>query len=256
MTATTPAKHAPLKAYNTFKHLRALIIERLGNVTDANVGRKVELKKWTKLESLNLDFGKSNEDEEGTRTREDDELLLEALQPPPDLRTLEIYKYKGNTISLIWLVSLTKLRKLYLGCFVNLECLPPLGILPSLESLDFWGMKQVKSVGKELLCIASGIGTTSSSSDYPAFPKLTSLGLFHFPELEEWDYRLTGKEVDIKIMPCLESLKIVRCPKLKTLPDHLFQKASLKKLETRDCPLLCSYLKTRGIGQGILTSLR
>ena len=39
-------------------------------------------------------------------------------------------------------------------------------------------------------------------------------------------------------MPCVCSLKIWSCPKLKTLPDYLLQSTTLEKLYITGCPIL------------------
>lgn len=43
---------------------------------------------------------------------------------------------------------------------------------------------------------------------------------------------------EIIIMPCLSSLEIDMCPKLKTLPDHHLQKTALQELKIGSCPIL------------------
>ena len=62
-------------------------------------------------------------------------LVLNALEAPSDLESLCIFDYHGTREYPNWMTSLFKLKKLCLFELPYLECLPPLGKLPSLESL-------------------------------------------------------------------------------------------------------------------------
>ena len=69
-------------------------------------------------------------------------------------------------------------------------------------------------------------------------------------ELDEWDYGIirTG-DAFINIMPCLSSLEVFSCPKLKALPDHIHQRTTLKELRIGwDCDILVERYK-RGEGE-------
>ncbi|XP_031260885.1 putative disease resistance protein RGA3 [Pistacia vera] len=217
-----------LKYLNIFGELH---IAKLGNVSNMDEARRLELKNKKNLLHLSLNFRK----DEGERTNEDDEALLEILQPPSNLEKLHIVSYRGNTILPNWMMSLTKLRKLQLYGCINLKQLPPLGKLPSLESLDIWYMGSLKRVSNEFL----GIESDGTSSSFIFFPKLKYLTFRHMSEWEEWDYEITrkGEEEDITIMSSLVSLQILICPKLKVLPNHLIQSTTLKK-DIRLCSLL------------------
>ncbi|GKV30494.1 hypothetical protein SLEP1_g39299 [Rubroshorea leprosula] len=102
----------------------------------------------------------------------------------------------------------------------------PLGKLLSLESLTVDGMREVKKVGVEFLGIEMSLSTSSSS--VVAFPNLKTLkfdGVKEWEEWEEWDYGSRGE-----IMPCLSSLTIYHCPKLKKLPEYILQNITLQEL--------------------------
>ncbi|XP_031275675.1 disease resistance protein RGA2-like [Pistacia vera] len=250
-----------------------LCIDKLGNVSNVDEARRLELKNQKNLLHLTLDFRKdeeewtneddeleedegerTNEDDEseedegeraieddeaeedGERTNEDDETLLEILQPPLNLEKLHIWNYRGNTISPNWMMSLSKLKDLKLSNSINCKHLPPLGKLSSLESLCIYSMRSLKRVSNEFL----GIESDGTSSSFIFFPKLKTLAFRYMNEWEEWDYKITRKgdeEDDIKIMPSLVSLEIWDCPKLKALPAHLGQNTALKK-HIGYCPLL------------------
>ncbi|KAH9689063.1 hypothetical protein KPL70_015331 [Citrus sinensis] len=208
-------------------------IRGLGGVSDAGEAARAELEKKKYLVELGLHFDHlrdGDEDQAGRRENEEDEdeRLLEALGPPPNLKKLVIDEYRGrrNVVPKNWITSLTNLRVLYLSWWRNCEHLPPLGKLPSLESLHIEGMKSVKRVGNEFL----GVESDTDGSSVIAFPKLKQLAFSLMKELEELDFE-TAIKGEIIIMPRLSSLEIWSCRKLKALPDHLLQKTALQALK-------------------------
>ncbi|XP_024033615.1 putative disease resistance protein At3g14460 [Citrus clementina] len=202
-------------------------IERLTSLRRVEKSSELENKK--NLIDLLLYFGHGNEE----RKRKKDEEVLEALQPPPNLKHLGIHQYRGNNVHPHWMMSLTDLRILTLSHCINCEHLPPLGKLPSLEQLYFYSMGSVKRVGDEFLGVESDHGRASSS--VVAFPKLKTIQFWDMYVLKEWDY---GDTIKGEIMPRLSSLCIARCPTLRALPDHLLQTTTLQKLEIWGCPNL------------------
>ncbi|XP_031260883.1 disease resistance protein RGA2-like [Pistacia vera] len=202
-----------LKCLNLYGDLR---IEKLGNVSNVDGARRLELKNKKNLLHLTLDFRKdegermneddeskedegertdeddeaeedegerTNEDDEaeedeGERTNEDDEALLEILQPPLNLEKLQIQYYRGNTILPNWMMSLTNLKSLVLSQCINCKHLPPLGKLPSLKSLEIWFMRSLKRVSNEFL----GIESDGTSSSFIFFPRLKTLAFAYMDE--------------------------------------------------------------------------
>ncbi|XP_044482939.1 putative disease resistance protein RGA3 [Mangifera indica] len=219
-----------LKYLNLFGELR---IKRLGNVSDVEEVKASPLKSHENLVGLGLDFNKDIDGRE--RRNEEDEALLEILQPSLNLEKLKIVSYRGNTILPNWMMSLTKLRHLTLDGCSNCKHLPPLGELSSLEYLVISEMKSLKSVSNEFLRKEND-GTSSSSVFFPKLKRIQFLLMF---EWEEWDYGITrvGEEEDITIMPSLVFLLIYECPKLKALPKHLVRNTRLKK-DISHCPRL------------------
>ncbi|XP_044474891.1 putative disease resistance protein RGA3 [Mangifera indica] len=210
-----------------------LYIGMLGNVLNVEEVKRLEIKSQKSLLGLTLDL---REDDNGRERRnEEDETLLEVLQPSLNLEKLKILSYRGNIIMPNWMMSLTKLRHLRLDGCSNCKHLPPLGELPSLEYLDISLLNSLKSVSNEFLRKEND-GTSSSSV---FFPKLKTITFWFIYEWEEWDYEITriGEEEVTTIMPSLVSLKIYDCPKLKALPKHLVQNTRLKK-DISYCPLL------------------
>ncbi|KAH9754934.1 hypothetical protein WN944_007502 [Citrus x changshan-huyou] len=213
--------------------LRQCSIDGLGGVSDAGEARRAELEKKKNLFDLELDFDNlrdGDEEQAGRRENEEDEdeRLLDALGPPPNLKELHIHEYRGrrNVVPKNWVMSLTNLRVLHLFECRNCEHLPPLGKLTSLEDLYIAGMKSVKRVGNEFL----GVESDTDGSSVIAFPKLKRLRFWSMSELEEWDLG-TAIKGEIIIMPRLSSLSIQSCRELKALPDHLLQKSTLQNLE-------------------------
>ncbi|XP_044482959.1 putative disease resistance protein RGA3 [Mangifera indica] len=220
-----------LKYLNLFGEL---CIDKLRNVSNVEEVKTSPLKNHENLVGLTLDFKKDIDGRE--RRNEEDETLLEILQPSLNLEKLKILRYKGNTILPNWMMSLTKLKHLTLYGCSNCMHLPPLGELPSLEYLDIIEIESLKSVSNEFLRKEND-DTSSSSVFFPKLKRIQFLGLFKW---EEWDYKITriGKEEEvITIMPSLVSLRVHYCPKLKALPKHLDQNTRLEKV-IYACPLL------------------
>ncbi|GKV28584.1 hypothetical protein SLEP1_g37608 [Rubroshorea leprosula] len=227
-------KGAALSELGNLIHLRgSLEIRGLRNVRDEREAEKAQLQNKKGLTSLVLTIGSTWSDE--SQVSEAPVLVLEALEPPLHLEGLQIWAYRFPTPTLgvwpSWIVSLTKLKYFVLSNCVNVEQLPPLWKLPSLESLDLEHIGGVKKVGVEFLGIeTSSLSPSSSSSAVVAFPNLKSLKFEEMEEWEEWDYGSRGEE-DIKIMPHLSSLAIFGCEKLKMLPDSILQSTTLQDLQ-------------------------
>ncbi|XWS10228.1 hypothetical protein CRYUN_Cryun39dG0057300 [Craigia yunnanensis] len=157
-----------------------------------------------------------------------------SLQPPATLESLGIEDYGGSTVFPNWMMSLNSLKNIRLANCKNCEYLPPFGKLMFLESLQISNMGRVTKVGLEFLGVERGRGATiteegqkssSSSSTYViVFPKLSHLTFEDMEEWEHWKYDIpvsSSGEETIQVMPCLCSLTLLYCPRLRSLPDHL-----------------------------------
>ncbi|XP_019167002.1 PREDICTED: putative disease resistance protein RGA4 [Ipomoea nil] len=154
--------------------------------------------------------------------------VMEALKPSPKLQTLKLSWYGGTHFpSWITLSSFDNLRILEIKWCVNCSSLPPLGKLPSLETLFIWGMKELRYVGSEFLGVAQVGGV--------AFPKLKKLEFYHCYEWEEWE-DFKQEATTIIIMPCIKELELNICRKLKTVPHHILSR--LEFLKINNCPNL------------------
>jgi hypothetical protein len=113
------------------------------------------------------------------------------------LESLKNFDYLGTIVYPNWMMSLTKLKTLHLFVFSKLECLPPLGQLPSLETLKIWKLDSLKKVGVEFL----GIESKKKKDDdiIIIFPKLKFLDFWNLEEWEEW-IGIGGREKKKKIM--------------------------------------------------------
>ncbi|XP_034695309.1 putative disease resistance protein RGA1 [Vitis riparia] len=187
-----------------------LSIQGLGEVKDAGEAEKAELKNKVHLQYLRLEFG----GEEGTKG------VGEALQPHPNLKSLDIFNY-GDREWPNWMMgsSLAQLKILVLNSCIRCPCLPPLGQLPVLEKLDIWDMVGVKYIGSEFL------GSSST-----VFPKLKELVILCLDELKQWEIK---EKEERSIMPCLNHLIMRGCPKLEGLPDHVLQRTTLQILNIK-----------------------
>ncbi|KAL7166647.1 hypothetical protein ACSBR2_037333 [Camellia fascicularis] len=138
------------------------------------------------------------------------ELVLEALQPHPNLKELGITGYEGTRFPL-WMRGscLQNVVKIELSRCNNCLQLPPLGQLPLLQSLRIHEMnKVVEYIENEYPC---GRG----------FPSLEELDVYNCPKLEGLS-RDEGRE----LFPRLRMIAIGYCPKLSfphlSSPKELF----------------------------------
>ncbi|KAL5707007.1 hypothetical protein ACHQM5_025108 [Ranunculus cassubicifolius] len=116
------------------------------------------------------------------------------------------------------------LCELKLKSCLMLRALPCLGSLVSLEKLSMEALRSVKYIGDEFY----GFGADSSLGvEMIAFPKLKSLKMHMFDELEEWEIPISK---DRKIMPLLFELELYQCSKLRALPRVWRMRESLEYL--------------------------
>ncbi|RWR84757.1 putative disease resistance RPP13-like protein 1 [Cinnamomum micranthum f. kanehirae] len=173
-----------------------------------NEATEVKLHEKIFLHSLSLHC----EDKE---TLGDDEMkkmegVFQGLRPPhSNLRDLKICNYAGSKFP-TWLEdsAFSNLVKVELRGCKKCELLPGLGNLHSLEFLKIYAADAVKEVGSEFY---------GDGYDNVCFRNLEQLCFDSMLSWEKWE--LTEGHGDV--MPSLKKLKIVRCHKLKALPDLL-----------------------------------
>ncbi|XXG40993.1 hypothetical protein AAC387_Pa01g1564 [Persea americana] len=219
-----------------------LSISELENVVNVEEAKEAQLKNKQKIDELELRW---KCDDEKSRQEGIEEEVLNALQPHTNLKSLYIEGYCGVRFP-TWLgdSSFSKLISVNLRkCRCRL--LPPLGRLPSLQSLRLSNLYELKKVGREFY----GDGTMT------AFAPLESLSFSFMPYLEE----LSGLESDIRpiraidISNCtklslsslryltsLSSLDILNCANITSLQNALLHLTSLRSLRIFSCPELTS----------------
>ncbi|XP_075657208.1 putative disease resistance protein RGA1 [Castanea sativa] len=217
------SERGKLGELRNLNHLQgSLKIYGLGSdVCEAN---NAQLKKKIGLRTLELWFN----ERDGTEIiREEDALVLNALEPPPDLEDLTIQNYLAPTMFPNWMMSLTNLKKLEIWD-LSLEHLPPLGKLLFLESLTIRDLGRLKKVGAEFLGIEESEKKETDDILITLFPNLISLTFCGMYEWEEWN-GIGGEEGEeeedyirrFTIMPRLQNLTIESCMVLKSLPNFL-----------------------------------
>jgi Leucine-rich repeat (LRR) protein len=163
----------------------------------------------------------------------DAELLLEDLQPHPNLKEIhfEFYHYKSLRLP-SWLLSLTNLVRFELYWCMECQYMPPLNQLPSLKYLSLQNLEAMEYI------TTSNEFSSSSSALIPFFPSLKEIELCNCYNLKGWWRRHSSVEVNsdgdnsveittetsmtvhclLPSFPCLSTLKIDNCPMLTSMP--------------------------------------
>ncbi|XVE91608.1 hypothetical protein REPUB_Repub01dG0024800 [Reevesia pubescens] len=234
-----------------------LRIKEVYNVKSSAEAKNSNLIMKQNLRSLSLFWGKRRR--ENSR-HENEEEILNGLQPHSSLKKLHICDYQGLRFP-YWMMDLLlpNLVEIKLEKFERCDQLPPLGKLCFLKKLNIDGMGSLKSIDSNFY----GDGESS-------FPSLEILSIYNAQCLEEWT-AVNGRES----FPLLSSLTIWNCPKLVNLPrlqslkdlaiyfheltelpDGLQNLSSLERLALHECHSLVT-LPVNGLqGLSYLSSLR
>jgi len=142
----------------------------------------------------------------------DDYEVLDCLQPSIFIQSLNINGY-GSLWLPWWLMNNMKsalplLVSISLEDLANCISLPPLGILPRLKTLVLKGMDSIAKIDEEFCGAAV------------AFRCLENFSLRYMPNLEVWNttYSYRGHGGSRYMFPCLRTLDIESCPKLRLEP--------------------------------------
>ncbi|CAA2965449.1 disease resistance RGA3 [Olea europaea subsp. europaea] len=199
----------------------------------------------------------TNNDENVSEGNNNDESVLEGLQPHPNLKSIEIEGFRGTkfpswTMRMEvfldgrgWL-KLDKLIDVFFSNCKNCEEIPMFGLLPLLKYLTLDGLTNAQSIGPSFY---------GGQETRVMFPALERLIIRNMPNLTEWAEAEVIPVAETQtcreqVFPSLEVLIIKNCQKLNTAPSHF---PCLKKLEIdtmdSDLPL------TKILSSSDLTSL-
>ncbi|KAM5585210.1 putative disease resistance RPP13-like protein 1 [Rosa sericea] len=226
-------------------------LRHIVHVTDAIMRKKEH------LDELVLEWG-GKSDDTGDKQKERD--VLENLQPHTNLKELKIRSYGGTRFA-GWLEdhsSLSNLVRLQLLDCGNCLSLPSVEQLPSLQVLEIeglingvvtWGSKPFPNLRKLRLKSCPEVTGAFTSA---CFPKLESLE-WEDVNVESLNYPSLLSLVRLEIISCpnfvcfpdapnLKTLIVQKCPKLRSLPQHMHNLLpSLWQLIISDCPELESF---------------
>ncbi|XP_059436100.1 putative disease resistance protein RGA3 [Corylus avellana] len=195
------------------EHLRSSTVE----VEAANLKKKQFLEtlelEWELEASVDSDMAIVN-----------DELLLENLQPHPNVSGLLIFGYAGMRLS-SWVPLLPNLVQITLVNCKWCEHIPPLDHLPFLQSLRLDGLSSLEYI----------------SHDYSGYcySSLERLDLRNLPNLRGWwragelvtaEYKQPHHLLLLPSFPCLRQFLISDCPKISTISVMMTTPAPRSKM--------------------------
>ncbi|XP_030940161.1 putative disease resistance protein RGA1 [Quercus lobata] len=207
-----------------------------------------------------------NRERDGNNNDED---VLEGLQPHPSLKSLEIENFKGEKFP-SWILArdnssgglfvLDHLLEIRLENCNKCNKLPTLGHLPHLKVLQIREMDNVKCIGTEFYINYGGERSSNSgggSGRNVVFPALKTLVLERLYNLVEWKDAVESKTIET-VLPqdatSLQSFTIIGCKKLSELSNAPLTLPSLETFEVIRCPNLRSFPSLQGAGS-LLRSL-
>ncbi|XLR63792.1 hypothetical protein S83_014464 [Arachis hypogaea] len=209
-----------------------LRIKGLENVINEGDARDANLSAKKKLEKLYLSWGSSD-----SRRGANAERILEALEPPSNLKSFGMNGYSGVELP-SWMQNTSILSSLVMVILYdckNCKHLPPLGKLPHLTVLYVSGMKDVKYIDED----------SYDGVDEKAFKSLKDLTLSKLPNLEG----MLGDE-RVEMLPLLSKLKVSCVPKIKLplLPslEHIWIKGTGSDSDHSDSEGMASILEAIG----------
>ncbi|GKV51397.1 hypothetical protein SLEP1_g58059 [Rubroshorea leprosula] len=216
-----------------------LEIWKLEHVRSKLEASKANLKEKAKLHQLKLHWSRYYEG----AVNNNDEEVLESLQPHSNLKSLTIDGYKGKMFP-SWMGNdinsfgssflLDNMVELQLSDCNQCTCIPSLGLLPFLKVLYIGRMHNVRRMGHKL--------QPSGAESIRLFPALKTLTVYYMGRLEEWVEVVEDAAVGsqgVIVFPCLEDVGISHCPLLKTwLMGGFSSHHKLSMLQIESCEKL------------------
>ncbi|KAM4113538.1 hypothetical protein ACJW30_04G002800 [Castanea mollissima] len=215
------------------------------HVRDKEEARSANLVEKAKIYKLGYYWSEKSEG-----NHNNDEEVLEGLQPHRYLKSLTIQYYQGKKFP-PWMLTSQNARRGF-SLFDNLieiklkacnkcEVLPTLGLLSSLRDLEIIEMESLTCIGTEFYGNYNNDDNYDNGSCRNAlFPSLKKLCLQSMPNLVEWKDGTEPTRTRRKVFPCLEELIIRECSQLASAPCHfslrttsLYNISPLEKLDIR-----------------------
>ncbi|KAI3470236.1 hypothetical protein Pfo_026899 [Paulownia fortunei] len=219
----------------SLKNLKGQIeIHNLEMVHDKDEAKSADLSRKPNIFKLKFMWNESREGEAN------DENVLEGLQPHPNLKSLEIYGFRGRSFPSwtskmavrdkgLW-EGLNNLMKIRLESCEKCEEIPMLGNLPHLKYLYLCDLMNVRSIGSSFYGIDNCSKSSSSNNGVfketiIVFPALERLELFGLSNLTEWvevelPTATDTQPCEVVVFPCLEYLEVIGCKQLMSAPRH------------------------------------
>ncbi|OMP04768.1 Disease resistance protein [Corchorus capsularis] len=189
-----------------------------GNLEIRNLGyvkkkfRSANLKDKAHLQSLSLEWGGEEEDEEKS---------LEDLQPHPNLEEFRIDGWRGDARFPSWFSSLSNLTSINIEGPSKFKTLPTFHQLPRLQMLSIFELSELEYMEEHAEPEPEPEPEPEGESEL-FFPSLTFLRLAKCPKLKSWwrninDDPGTTTSRTLTFPPCLSYLEIQDCP-LTSMP--------------------------------------
>ncbi|CAL1372822.1 unnamed protein product [Linum trigynum] len=216
----------------------ALIIERLDRVKDKSEAETANLKEKSRLRRLHLMWGegmtaRARDDNDSARISDVDWSVLEALQPHPNLKEIQLSYYGGASISTrsCWFSSLRNLVSIKLYGCTELRSLPCLDPFVSLEELDLQWLESLEYVQTETVASSPSTSYVPSNNHLEILPSLKYLVITNCKNLVGWSPTNTEES---PLLPRVSNLQIISCPQMVSVPRFRvnFEKVELTAMSS------------------------